>query len=277
MTSAPDSAGHRREPRFQVVDPEALTVSIERKEGNPDTLSAVLMDLSRGGLRLSVGQALPKGEEIRLTIHIQDIDVKIHADAKVCWASPGAKDGWFLGCTFLEKISEESIDELASHSALERRRDPRQTVSFSAEAKTELGADFETVRVVNFSAGGFCALATTSVATAGERLMVRLPGEDSANPKVIRAKVVWANRLDDGQAIGCTFFARDDYLRMQSMVNPDSRRRWLAAIQQNRPTRWQIVAAVVMLILAVQLFHISQTRPDLAQRFIEQVMERFEP
>ncbi len=277
MTSAPNSAGRRKEPRYQGINPETLTVTIERKEGNPGTLSAELMDLSRGGLRLSVRRSLPKDEEIQLTIIVKDFDVQIHAGAKVCWASPGAKDGWYLGCTFLEKITEESIDELASHSAIERRRDPRQAVSFSAEANTELGAAFETVHVVNFSAGGFCALATTSVATVGERLMVRLPTEDAANPNLIRAKVAWVNTLEDGQSIGCTFFTRDDYLRMQSMVNPDSRRRWLAAIKKNRPTRWQIVAAVVMLIMAVQLFYTSQTRPDLVQRFHEQVIQRFEP
>ena len=275
--SSDAGVARRREARFQVINPQAISVLIERGDEADRPVSAVLMDLSRGGLRLAVDQALPQGEEVRLTIAAEGVDREIHADAKICWASPDLKEGWFLGCALAQKIDQESIDELAAGSALERRRDRRQTISFKAEARTELNSEFESVQIVNYSAGGFCILAENGAVQEGDRLMVRLPSGEKSEPQLIRAKVAWVNTLDDGQSIGCTFLTRHDYSQMQALVNPGSRSRWLRDIQRHRPTQWRMIAAAIFLILTLQLAYVAKTRPDLVQQFDEQVIQRVEP
>jgi hypothetical protein len=120
-------------------------------------------------------------------------------------------------------------------------------------------------------------LAKGELAAVGERIMLKLTVGDDGKPRTIRAKVCWIDQLADGYAFGCSFLTREDYLSMQSIVDPNSRERWRRSLRKHRPTQWRMIAASIALILTLQLCHVARSRPDLVQRFDEQVIQKLEP
>ncbi len=266
MSDSDGRSGPRRQPRYSISNPRSIQATLTR-EGEDQPVASTLTDLSKNGLRLGVPHAIPKGENVRITLELKGLELRVETQAVVCWAQPSNRAGWFIGCALAESLSDEIIAELAAQSTLDRRRDCRQDVSFQAEARSELNADFVPVQIVNYSSGGFRAITNTELATPSDRLMVRIGHPD--NSRIIRTKVQWISRIGQGYAVGCSFLTKDDCLQMQAVVNPRSRERWLRGLKKHRSTKWRAVAAAVAIILTLQLHAIVLERPEAVLRVVD--------
>ena len=246
----------RKDSRYKATDPGLVTVSVRRTAADDESdVQGVLMDLSRGGLRLRVDESLPKGAAVNLTLAATEAGVEICSAATVRWAEPAYPTGWIVGCSLDSRIDESSLDELASCGALERRLDARRPISFCVEAKTELDQTYKPVQIVNLSAGGFCAMGHGIGAQLHDRLLVKISNDGKA-ANLVKSRVAWVNESDDGQTFGCTFLSRDGRALMQAMFSEEESSNPLfeMAATKSGATRWALVAVFVIFIAIAQYF-----------------------
>lgn len=242
----------RKDSRFKATKPDAVRVSVRRADrADGQDISGVLLDLSRGGLRLRIDETLPVGTEIELTLSAPKAEVEIQSSAIVRWTQPAYPSGWVVGCSLDIQIEESSVQELASIGALERRLDSRRAISFHAEAKTELDQTYKPFQVVNLSAGGFCGIGQGIGAKLGDALLIRIPGDGKA-ATLVKSRVVWVEATGDAETFGCTFVSRNGRAQMQAMLSEEENTNPLFAKTRNpMATRWILVGAFIVFIATV--------------------------
>ena len=76
-----------RAPRYKIKSDSDLTVKIE-KEGASDSIEAQLVNISAGGARFKVSQAILANEVLAVTIEAKHHNRKIVVAGEVCWVSP---------------------------------------------------------------------------------------------------------------------------------------------------------------------------------------------
>jgi hypothetical protein len=73
------------------------------------------------------------------------------------------------------------------------------------------------VRVINFSAGGFC-IACSDNGHMGERLLLELDS-DEEQPDPILGVMNWATRTPDGHRIGCAFVNKQGHEAIRRVLS----------------------------------------------------------
>lgn len=244
----------REDYRFKASCLNLVTVTVSRKTDTDGAeLPGVLMDLSRGGLRLKVDECLLQGTEIQLALSAPKAGVEIHSAAKVRWVEPNFRAGWIVGCSLDDPIEEDLVSDLANCGALERRTDSRRPISFMAEAKTELERDYNPVQILNLSAGGFCATGEGISVKLDDRLLLRISDANHTAAKLVKSRIAWVNDSDEGQTFGCAFLTKCGRSQMQAMVSADeSGNPLFDTVNQQATTRWVLVATVLAFIVLVQ-------------------------
>jgi hypothetical protein len=110
-----------RRPRHAGRQADAVNVQLRRDEGRlPDVVEASLVDLSRGGLQLTVATPLSKGERVLVRIFCGENAFDNEAAATVRWIRR-TEDGeqWKLGLRFNEDLEFDLLGELFLNDALE--------------------------------------------------------------------------------------------------------------------------------------------------------------
>lgn len=248
-----------RDPRFPMNDPSQVPVVVTRLPTEGATLeqSGELVDMSRSGLRIRVEQNIPMQDELQLTIRPSDLACEIQTSARVSWAEPDVHGGWSVGCALKDRLQQDSIDELATTGALERRTDDRLSTSFVAAAKTELEPSFHTIQIVDVSDGGFCVIADRLNAKVDDRLLVKL-NDETAGTHLVRARVAWVNTLEGGQTLGCVFLTKADHGHMQMIAYRGAAAEPTPTKHVASLTRWSLVAGVVAIMIFVHFFLLFQ-------------------
>lgn len=247
----------RREPRYRVADPKRIVAHLKSDDQHQ---SVEILDISRGGLRLRIGEFVPQDARVELEITVDVASVHAVLRAQVCRVEAD-RGGWVIGCIVNPKLESKVMSELALSGVLERRRDRRRPLSFPAEAKTRLASGFEDMLIVNVSAGGFCAKFDKCIAESNDRLLIRIQDESNGEEQLLQARVAWAATDDDGgQTIGCSFLTKSDFAKLQSVAEADRVGNPLFHLSGNAGTRWSIVATGLMLIVVVvqQIFIVQQ-------------------
>ena len=78
-----------RAPRYQIKSDSDLTVTIG-KEGASDSIKAELVNISVGGAKFKVSQAIFVDEVLAVTIEAKRRNRKIVVSGEVCWINPAA-------------------------------------------------------------------------------------------------------------------------------------------------------------------------------------------
>jgi hypothetical protein len=205
-----------REARYQPRSGRQIVVIIERTAGNGESLTSVdLLDISEGGAKIASPVCLETNETIGLRLEVAELHIDLRATAKVKWTCP-TKDGrWQIGCVIDPRVPEAILVELAAREYLERRREQREPVNLEAEAQWEMDTDAVTVRIVNFSSGGFC-LFSPNKKQIGQRVRVRL---DDGNDGLVTARAVWQLKQQKGYLTGCELLDPSDANRFKAYVN----------------------------------------------------------
>jgi hypothetical protein len=100
-----------RRPRHQAGSDE-LAIQLLRDSGRaPRAVAAALVDFSRQGARLTVGDPLDLAETVILQWQTRGTGLDLHLTGAVRWQAPQA-DGWLVGCQFHEEVSMETLGEL---------------------------------------------------------------------------------------------------------------------------------------------------------------------
>lgn len=101
-----------RRPRHAANGDEAVSVSIERPLGSPGGSEAQLVDLSRQGARLVVGDPPAENEPIVFRLSDEHTGIDLALPGAVRWLTKQDDGRWLIGCEFTEELSLEMLGEL---------------------------------------------------------------------------------------------------------------------------------------------------------------------
>jgi hypothetical protein len=246
-----------RETRFPVVDGKSIRVTIKRcGDMSAEELDAQLLDISTGGVKLTVTSCPAVQEAVVLRIVLPEINLDLRVDARTCWSRPGTGETWYLGCALKPKLPDQVLTDLAINGFLQRRRDPRRPTDLSAQMRCEGTAEVADVQICDFSPGGLRVRAPQPV-EMGQRLLIQLPEGSGAAGHFI-AKTTWQLRRDDGYELGCTFVNKEGLQLIHDALLEDRD----AADEKARPPRrrsrgWWLAAALLLAALLAAYAWIS--------------------
>lgn len=101
-----------RRPLHAANGDEAVSVSIERPLGSPGGSEAQLVDLSRQGARLVVGDPPAENEPIVFRLSDEHTGIDLALPGAVRWLTKQDDGRWLIGCEFTEELSLEMLGEL---------------------------------------------------------------------------------------------------------------------------------------------------------------------
>ncbi len=176
--------------------------------GEEPPLSARIIDISRGGAKVFVGQAHECGSLISLELPGLDGKVVCAALACVVHTRQAGADEWVLGCNFSKELEEA---HLRAFGVTSRKADSRQWPRFTANVTATVqltNSDDQThwpAKVLNLSAGGI-ALSVDREIRNGTLLTADLCAANGHTLDTILVCVVHITTGADGtRQLGCNF------------------------------------------------------------------------
>ena len=209
-----------RDPRYHVKSGKEVSVVVHTEvDGKTDSTKAELIDISSGGARLRTREPISDREITGFDLKVRRPKRMISVAGEVCWMVPANGDYWWLGCSFNPKIPDETLHQFAEGGILERRQHDREMIALMSTAKWELEKDAATVRILNFSEGGFCLLSQNE-GKPGERVLLQFA---LANGKelLVTAKAQWQVESDEGFVMGCEFLQPTDHRIFSELKQTD--------------------------------------------------------
>ena len=199
-----------RKPRYRLREGQNATVVLERvSESDRRPLAASLVDFSESGVKVSLPFRVQIGELVQLELAFDQSDLHFLGAAKVCWTRPEKDGEWLVACAFRPQVPKHIFDTLAASGVLERRDSERQYVSLPVTIRWELGVEDDSVRLQDFSDGGFSIVTSYAVET-GQRLSMVCETSDG-EPLEVRAKVQWTLRTPEQHLVGCSMLHDQDF------------------------------------------------------------------
>ncbi|HUY33126.1 MAG TPA: PilZ domain-containing protein [Pirellulales bacterium] len=225
--------------RFTLADRHELALTVEWADGGePTTTPAVLLDISAGGVKLSLDSHLKLHQLISLTIVSAELKLDLTVSAKVCWLRPGENDHWTAGCAFVPELSPAALETLFASGLVERRIFPRHPIQLAASAQWELDPARFDVELQDVSTGGVC-MRSPQPGKIAARVVVFVPDGDGREvPVAVRCQ--WHVAAEGGYLIGCAYVNVDGNAAMHEALaraapppkptsRPSRRRLWVAA------------------------------------------------
>jgi hypothetical protein len=240
-----------RPPRVDMTGGRSGTVMIERhQKRGANRVHGRLVDLSRGGVKISVDCCIPFDETVTLTAEFPEIHFEFHVLADVRWSRQGDGDTWLIGCCFKPGLPDETVERLSNEGYLERRCNPRYPISCDAEAQWELSDESVPVRIADFSAEGFC-IVSPRVGKTGQQFQLELKDSDG-EPVRVAARMCWQSNAEDGYLVGAEFLNRSDSHRLWEIAYQTTPNQPLRLRVPLTPSRWMVTwfAALIAIIIA---------------------------
>ena len=175
------------------------------------SVSARIVDLSPGGVKLLIGRAFQPGDLLTLETPAQAGEASVAVLACVAHSQPEGDGEWSVGCRFSAELSAADLADLGAARARPASPDSRNWSRFRSEATAvyQVVSDGEEVRrearVLNLSPAGV-ALSVDHEVRAGALLSAELHAPDGRPVVTILACVVHVTVESSGQRVlGCNF------------------------------------------------------------------------
>jgi len=214
-----------------------VRVAYRTRDGD-EVLDGELLDISRGGGKLTLPSSLPFGETIDLHAVIPAVDLEFTVRAVVSWNRQDEDDRWLIGCRFDAELSDAIVDRLAQGGYLERRHSPRYPISLEATASFELSEHGFSVWIQDFSTDGF-AMLSPRPGKVNQRLRLETVKEHSERI-VISARMRWCLPVDNGFLIGCAFLNGHDFRHLWEITYKTHGNQPLLPRVSLPPSRWSL-------------------------------------
>lgn len=224
----------QRAARFKVCDGQSVVLTVERADGGDSApTQATLVDISTGGVKLSLAAPLRLHEVFSLTIGVPKCGLDLTVVAEVCWLRQAGLDRWTAGCSFSPELSPEALKTLIDGRLIDQRAFVRSPVMIAAQAQWELDPVRFDVTLEDVSEGGI-RLRGPRGGKTGTRLVVFIKGPDGQEIAVA-AKSRW--QISDGPSftVGTAFINAQGYAAIHDILalrpiaeSPAGRRRWFA-------------------------------------------------
>lgn len=200
----------QRKSRYRIRDGQNIAVVLERvSDSDRPLLTAGLIDLSQGGVKMRAASCVPIGEVLQLKVATDQLEFEFQTTVEVCWTRPTEGEDWLVGCAFRPQIPNDIFDRLVAGGLLERREAERRYESLPVAIRWELGEEADSARLQDYSDGGFC-IATNHAVEIGQRLFMSCVVPDGKQ-SVIPAKVQWMLTTPEHYLVGCTMLNSEDF------------------------------------------------------------------
>ena len=107
-----------RNPRHQATEGSEIEVAVVRQTSGVELrISAELINLSRQGMQIRIGEQLVAGETVAARFRRQEAQPGFQQPATVLWVQP-EDERWLVGCRFETEIKWEAMGELFANHVL---------------------------------------------------------------------------------------------------------------------------------------------------------------
>jgi hypothetical protein len=198
--------------RVWVRFPANLETTYRPADGEAGSrFSAVIRDISRGGLSLIVDHTLEPGDLLNVELPGQAELATCCVLACVVHVSPLDTGGWLLGCTFARELSDDDLAPFGARRTKSSSSGQRNWDRFACEllATYQLPTAPESgqrqAKIVNISASGVGLLVDQDIDN-GTLLSLELRSPTAGMLKTMLACVVHVTRRGESTwALGCNF------------------------------------------------------------------------
>lgn len=209
---------------FSTVDPDeddrrawtrhisTVQTHVASLRGEKQRLEANIVDVSRGGIKLTVNQKIEAGEMLNIEIPPEE-DSQSSSTALACVVHVHQLDSgeWNLGCAFSEELNDDDLRGFGIHRPKSGIAEKRDQVRFACNVKASFErTDDESqtweAQVSNISSGGV-ALVVDSPIDNGTVLNLRLRSGTRDEERKLLACVVHVTEQSDDKVwlLGCNF------------------------------------------------------------------------
>jgi len=249
-----------RETRYQFAQNRETSVRICRQaDTNGQSIDGTLLDLSRGGAKLSLARCIAIQEVIELEIELVDANVCLTLQAEVRWLRPQKQNMWSIGVAFCERLSDEQLALLAGGGYLERREGTRYGSNIPATIRRELSEETIPVEVVNISVAGI-GLSSAEPIEIGQHVQLRLLVE-AYSDKILTATTRWIVRVDDHYHIGCMLHRSEDHRHLKCAAFGFEIEKFSTAPKARVP--WLRLVAVALFSFCTTFAVLATARPPV--------------
>jgi hypothetical protein len=260
MTDRDEFQERRSDPRFPIVFPQGIDLSIARpqepresagvgerqREVGHEILSASLVDLSLSGARFNIDRQLIRGDAITLRLRVPTLNLELIIPAEVSWY--GARTSrWDIGCQFRQPIPGEVLDTLAAAAYLERRRDSRSSISGEA-LLTQSSSAPTLVQLKDMSQGGISFRSPCAV-DLDQPLLLEVNGQ--AESLRITAQPQWQLSEGERYLVGCAFRNAHCAQVLQRSLQPSRPAPRSTVARIVKMSKWGLVGLVLLLVYSL--------------------------
>ena len=209
-SSSPESGNHAllsRSRRYKVLAPDKVRLSV-RVEGAAELISAQLLDISKGGIKIAIPTSLSGHPQLTVTVESDVLPTPLILATQIHWARPAEGGGCMVGGAFAPPIPDGQFRSLLDSGLLERRAFPRQEIHTVARVHWELGDSSIEAEVRDLSQEGFRLVMRQrgdrgQRTIVGARVLVNVEDCDVTTPVIGQAQ--WEEDSDEGTLVGCSF------------------------------------------------------------------------
>lgn len=207
----------RKEPRFKTNDDQALRCACFHEEDEP--LRGSIIDISPSGLRLLCDGKFSVGQVVLFEL----VTDRSHGTfgGIVRRVEPWVGGQCLLGCSLVEKISDDILATLAHEGAINRRRDDRVDWNQPAKMSWELQAGEVDVKILDCSPEGMKVSSNAAIPESGS-LRIRLE-TDNDEPLLIEATTVWQREEDEQHLAGVVFKSSETSAAVNQLLSKTHR------------------------------------------------------
>lgn len=191
----------------------AASISIRCGEAGSEEqigVSAVLSDISRGGIQLIASRRFEPGTLLSVELPSARDEDGMAVLACVIRATPHGENEWKMGCRFSSELDDGQLNALGASRTRPAESDPRSWERFPCNTKAfyqrvnDPVGPHHPARVLNIASGGM-ALMVQEPVDVGDLLSTDLHNAHGQPIMTILACVVHSQNVPEGQILGCHF------------------------------------------------------------------------
>ncbi len=232
----------RNEQRLKIQKLFDLKIVVRR--GENEEINASPLDISYNGIKLLTSQSLAFAELVVLHFKSSALNIDFEMDANVRWIRQGDdQTTWLIGCSFVNKVTDDYVDAIATAGGVDRRQSPRCENQIHATVKLAGKSNPFRVMLLDYSASGI-RFASFEAVEPNQPIKLALT-DNEGDLLQVGAISQWNMSYDSGFLIGCEVVGEHRNLFET----------WQQGLQSNKPRpsggSWRLGAYSCLLMASV--------------------------
>jgi len=220
-TPEPQPSSEQDDRRVWVRYPAQLMTTFRPAGDEHSCLSALVRDVSQGGINLVVNKRLDAGQLLSIELPRSGAETH-HVLACIVRVDKDHAGNWSLGCVFSSELSDDELQTFGARRSLAASSDQRKFIRYASSIKVtfEIVSDLpgqHEAQVFNISASGIGLLVSEHV-EPGALLNVTMQSSSGSATRTILCCVVHVASQNEQWALGCNFIRQLNEADLQALL-----------------------------------------------------------